>query len=149
MARRRHAPKFLTGAWEVLCKAFGACWKRYSGWEMALFVIGWAAFVSLVVILLLPIGKGPVLKAQASAMPPVTDPAFLKTLSHHMAVPIDQGPPVETLTDGNAVLAALMRDIDSARHSINFMVYIWEDGSFSDTVLAHLERKQRQGVEVR
>lgn len=125
------------------------CWKRYTGWEMALFAIGWACFISVVVILLLPIGKGPQLKASASAMPSVTSPAFLKAISHHMAVPIDQGPPVETLTDGNAFVRSLMRDIDGAQHSINFMVYIWEDGSFNDTVLAHLERKQRQGIQVR
>jgi len=125
------------------------CWKRYSGWEMALFAIGWASFISVIVILLLPIGKGPQLKASASAMPPVTSPAFLKIISHSMAVPIDQGPPVETLTDGDAFVRALIRDIDGAQHSINFMVYIWEDGNFNDMVLAHLERKQRQGVQVR
>lgn len=102
------------------------CWKRYSGWEMALFVIGWACFVSVIVILLLPVGKGPRLKATASAMPPAASPAFLNTLSHHIAIPIDQGPPVQTLTDGNSFVRSLMRDIDGARHSINFMVYIWE-----------------------
>jgi len=149
MVRRNRSARFLAGAWSACCNAFGMCWKRYSGWEMALFAIGWASFISVIVILLLPIGKGPQLKASASAMPPVTSPAFLKIISHSMAVPIDQGPPVETLTDGDAFVRALIRDIDGAQHSINFMVYIWEDGNFNDMVLAHLERKQRQGVQVR
>jgi cardiolipin synthase len=149
MARRSPVRKFLKGAWSACCTAFGKCWKRYTGWEMALLGIGWACFVSLVVILLLPIGKGPQLSAPATAMPAPASPAFLKNLSYHMALPIDQAPPVETLKDGNAFVRALMRDIDGARHSINFMVYIWEDGNFNDMVLAHLERKQRQGVQVR
>lgn len=149
MARQKHVRNFLTGAWGTCCKAFGACWKRYSGWELALLAIGWACFVSLVVILLLPIGKGPLLKAQPSTIPDAGSPAFLRSLSHHMAIPVDHGTPVETLVNGNAFVSSLMRDIDGARQSINFMVYIWEDGKFNDMVLARLERKQRQGVEVR
>jgi cardiolipin synthase len=149
MARRSRARKFLKGAWSACRSAFGGCWARYTGWELALLGIGWASFVSLIVILLLPIGKGPPLAASAASMPAAASPAFLKTLSYHMAIPIDQAPPVETLEDGNAVIRSLMRDIDGARHSINFMVYIWEDGNFNDMVLAHLERKQRQGVQVR
>lgn len=148
MARRKHF-RFFTNAWAVCCKAVGACWTRYSGWEFALLGIGWASFVSLIVILLLPIGKGPLLTARVSAIPPAASPAFLKTLSHHMAVPIDNGQTVETLTNGNEFVTSLLRDIDEAKHSINFMVYIWEDGNFSNMVLAHLERRQRQGVEVR
>ena len=149
MASRSLARKLLKGAWSAHCSAFTSCWKRYSGWELSLLVVGWASFVSLVVILLLPIGKGPQLTAPANLMPPAGSPAFLKAISYHMAVPVDYGPPVETLRDGNAFVRSVMRDIDGARHSINFMVYIWEDGNFNDMVLAHLERKLRQGVEVR
>ena len=116
---------------------------------MTFLAIGWVSFVSLVVILLLPIGKGPMLSAPAAAMPPAGSPEFMKVLSHHLALPVDQGPPIEILTDGNAFIDSLVRDIDEARHSINFMVYIWEDGKFNDTVLAHLERKQREGIQVR
>jgi cardiolipin synthase len=147
MARR--AQKSLKGVWSICRSAFGKCWGRYTGWELVLLGIGWASFISLTVILLLPIDKGPRLSAPATSMPAATSPAFLKTLSYHMALPIDHAPPVEVLEDGNAFIRALMRDIDGARHSINFMVYIWEDGNFNDMVLAHLERKQRQGVQVR
>lgn len=149
MARRSRARKFLKGAWSACCTAFGKCWKRYTGWELLLLAVGWASFVSLIVILLLPIGKGPRLTAPAASMPAAASPAFMKTMSYHMALPVDHAPPVETLKDGNEFVGALMRDIDGARHSINFMVYIWKDGNFNDMVLAHLERKQRQGVQVR
>lgn len=70
-------------------------------------------------------------------------------LSRAMNLPADNGPPVETLINGDQSLKAIFRDIDDARSSINMMVYIWKDGRLSDMVLDHLLRKQREGVEVR
>jgi cardiolipin synthase A/B len=44
---------------------------------------------------------------------------------------------------------ALLRDIAAARQTINFLVYIWEDGTFSDRVVDALIERQQHGVAVR
>ena len=62
---------------------------------------------------------------------------------------MEQGGTVEVLNNGDEFLPALLQSIDDARHSINFSVYIWEDGAFSNQVLEALIRKQSQGVPVR
>jgi cardiolipin synthase len=124
-------------------------WQTYTGIELALFGVGWASFIGVVVILFMPIGKGPELLIPTGAVPPAASSQFMETLSNFMTLPVDKAPAVEILENGDQYIPELLRDIDSAQHSINFMAYIWKDGKFSEIVLDHLQKRQRAGVQVR
>jgi cardiolipin synthase len=129
--------------------AIMAFWGRYRWWERATFLIGIASFIGVIVILFLPIGKGPVQYAPTAPLPAAGSPAFLQALSTTMAIPQAQGARPEILVNGDAFLARFLGDIDAAQHSITMMNYIWSDGRFSDQILVHLERKVAKGVQVR
>ena len=118
-------------------------------WQAALAGFGAVALLTVLVALFLPFGKGPRLIRTTAPVPPVQSPEFLRLVSDVLNVPIDSGPPPAVLNNGDAFLKSVLSDIDGAKSSIDFMAYIWEDGKFSDTLLSHLERKARAGVQVR
>ena len=70
-------------------------------------------------------------------------------LSNVLSVPRDEGPLPEILENGDAIVPAVLRDIDAAQQSIEWMAYIWKDGRLSDEVIIHLLARQRAGVQVR
>ena len=74
---------------------------------------------------------------------------FAISLSHLVGAPLDQGGTIKVLNNGDEFVPALLQAIDAAKASVNFSVYIWEDGAISDQVLNALIRKQQQGVDVR
>jgi cardiolipin synthase len=124
-------------------------WRVYTGIELTLMALGIASFIGIMVILFMPIGKGPEVMIPVGPVPAVGTAPFLSTTSNFMTVPVDRTSAFETFENGDQYLPALLREIDSAQHSINFMAYIWKDGRFSDIVLDHLENRQRAGVQVR
>ncbi|MBV9992051.1 MAG: hypothetical protein JOZ72_12255 [Alphaproteobacteria bacterium] len=126
-----------------------AALDRYHWWEFQFLAIGFVSTIAIVVVLLLPLGNGPLEIRASDAVPPAGSPAFMSQLANTLSLPVEQAPPIDTFNNGDAFLKALLADIDGARLSIDFMVYIWKDGTFSDQVLAHLEQKQRAGVQVR
>jgi len=103
----------------------------------------------MLAVLFLPIANGPATFKVTGVMPPVSSPDFSAMISNSMALPLRQGDPITALNNGDAFLKSLLTDIDSAHSSINLMVYIWTDGKMSDQVLAHLDEKLKQGVQVR
>lgn len=117
-------------------------------WEITFVAIGFVALIGVIVVLFLPIGKGPSRFTHNQPLPPAGSPAFLQTVSHQMAIPLDHAPPPEITQDGDDFLRRLLADIDSATTSICMMNYIWTDGRFSDQVLAHLEQRAAAGVHV-
>lgn len=121
----------------------------YSWGHIVTLVVGVLSFVSLLVILFLPLSKGPSQFSYTTAMSGVSSPQFIRSLSDSLNLPVDQGEPVQTLSNGDAFLDAFLKDIDGARRSINIMVYIWTDGRMSDQVIEHLSRKMGDGVQVR
>lgn len=132
-----------------LWTAIGRFWGRYLWWEWNLLALGVLSLTAIVVILFLPQGSGPQLVRPSSQVRYASDPAFVQTLGAMLDLPVEKGPPIQILENGDAFLKPLLADIDGARHSINFMDYVWADGTFSDVILAHLEQKQRSGVQVR
>ena len=62
---------------------------------------------------------------------------------------LSQCAPVEVDVTLLSVADRLATRGEGARQSIDFMAYIWEDGRFSDMLLAHLARKVKAGIEVR
>ena len=66
-----------------------------------------------------------------------------------MGAPVEGGGTIHILNNGDEFVPALLESINQAQRTINFTVYIWSEGTFSDQLLRALEKKQREGVEVR
>ncbi|MBV9062675.1 MAG: hypothetical protein JOY77_07075, partial [Alphaproteobacteria bacterium] len=139
-ARNRSTPWF---------KPLRRLWDRYNCWEIGILLTGLLSFIGIIVILFLPIGKGPELMIPNGPVPAAGSPGFPRYLSASMTLPLDSGPRPQILEDGDAIIPALLRDIDGAQKSVSFMAYIWKDGHLSDTLLDHLLKRQRAGVQVR
>ena len=133
-------------------KIFGI-WRKilmqYTWWEIVISVVGVVSFISLVVVLFLPVGNGPAKFTYSGTVPSVSSPEFIRMLSQSLVLPLRLGDPMQTLENGDAFLKSLLADIDAARSSINIMVYIWSDGKMSDQILEHLDQKLKTGVQVR
>src|SRR5205823_11469685 len=84
-----------------------------------------------------------------ASVPAVDSPEFLRLMSTVLNAPIEAGSEPQILNNGDAFVRSLLADIDGASQSSDFMAYIWENGRFSDMLLAHLARKVKAGVEVR
>jgi cardiolipin synthase len=123
--------------------------RRLAWWAVVLLVFGGVAAITVVVALFLPFGKGPSLFAPNAPVPPAGSPRFLALVSNVLTLPVETGSRPLVLNNGDAFLRALLADIDGAKSSIDFMVYIWDDGKFSDAALRHLDEKLKAGVQVR
>src|SRR3569833_2488288 len=130
-------------------KPFRDLWARYNCWELMLIGIGLLSFVSIVVILFMPIGKGPTSIIFEGPVPPVSSTQFRHLVSNWMALPEARAPRPQTLINGDAIDPTVLQDIDRAQHSVDVMAYIWKDGHLSDELIAHLLKRQRSGVQVR
>jgi cardiolipin synthase len=123
--------------------------NEYTWWQIGLFCIGSLSFVAILVVLFLPIGKGPSNFDYSGPVPPVSSPKFAAMIAETMNAPLKQAGSIEILNNGDAFLKSFLADIDAAKSSIDVMVYIWTDGKMSDQVLEHLNQKLKQGVQVR
>lgn len=123
--------------------------NRHAWWQTAVFVIGMVALVTVTSVLFLGVGSGPSDIATSDRLPPVDSAEFAAAIAHLVNAPIERGGSVEILNNGDGFLPVLLRSIDNAKRTINFLVYMWEDGAFSDQVLQALIRRQRHGVAVR
>jgi cardiolipin synthase len=122
--------------------------KAHPWWYTALVVIGFVAVVTAVSVLFLGVSNAPDEIVTSEPVAPVRSIEFAAALSRLVGAPVERGGTIEILNNGD-FLPALLETIDQAQSSINFSVYIWEDGSFSDQLFDALVRKQKQGVEVR
>lgn len=130
-------------------KTFDTWLQKYVWWQIALCVVGVISVISVLLILFLPVGNGPITFVRIGEMPGVSSPRFKAMLGQTLNLPVEKGDRILILNNGDEFLPAVLKDIDSAKRSINFMVYIWKDGRMSDEVLAHLSQKVKQGITVR
>ena len=131
----------------------GARWhavrRRYKWWQLTLFVIGVIAALSVFGALFFNVGDQPERIYTDSPPPAVESPHFATALSTIVGAPIEHGGTITTLNNGDEFVPALLDAIAQAERTINFAVYIWSEGTFSDQLIAALEKKQREGVTVR
>lgn len=73
-------------------------------------------------------------------------PTFAATLSAHAGAPIVSGNRVEVLLNGDEIFPAKLRAIRSARKTINYAQYVWEEGQPSLDVAQALADRCRAGV---
>ncbi len=114
-----------------------------------MFVIGVIAAVSVLSALFFAVGDKPAQIYTDSEPPPVESPHFATALSTIVGAPVEHGGTITTLNNGDEFVPALLDSIAHAERTINFAVYIWSEGQFSDQLIAALEKKQRAGVTVR
>ena len=142
MARPKRSPKAqATGIRQFV--------TTHPWWQTALLVFGGLALITAVGGLFFRVGDGPKEIIASAPIPPVASHEFAMALSHLVNAPIEQGGSVEILNNGDAFRQSLLQSIGNARSTINFLVFMWEDGVFSDEVLTALLARQRQGVAVR
>ena len=136
-----------------LTNGIGARWhavrRRYKWWQLTLFIIGVIAAVSVLSALFFAVGDKPTRIYTDSEPPPVESPRFATALSTIVGAPVEHGGTITTLNNGDEFVPALLDSIADAERTINFAVYIWSEGQFSDQLIAALEKKQRAGVTVR
>ncbi len=123
--------------------------NKYYWWQWMLFLVGALTILSLLGAIFLAAGSEPPGQYIVGEKPEVSDPMFITSLGNGLHSPIGEGGTVEILVNGEAFKSSLLQSIDEAQFSINFSVYIWEDGQFSREIIEHLLARQRQGVQVR
>lgn len=62
---------------------------------------------------------------------------------------LDHGNRIEVLQNGDGHFPPMLRDIEAARVSIHIESFIWYDGTIARRIAGLLEKKAREGVEVR
>jgi cardiolipin synthase len=123
--------------------------RRHVWWQTAIFVIGLLALVTSIAVLFLGVNNAPREVSTSEPLAPVDSPQFIAAVSHLVNAPIERGGTIEILDNGHEFVPALLVSLASARKTVNFLVFMWEDGAFSDQVLDVLIDRQRQGVAVR
>jgi cardiolipin synthase A/B len=123
--------------------------RAHSWWQTAVFAIGLLALVIVFSVLFLGFDNGPRDVRTSEALAPVDSLQFAQDVSRLVNAPIEGGGTVQTLDNGDDFVPALLRDLGAARRTINFLVYIWEDGTFSNQVIDALIERQQHGVAVR
>lgn len=136
-----------------LTHGIGARWhavrRRYKWWQLTLFVIGAITAISVLSALFFAVGDKPSRIYTDAPPPPVESPHFATALGTIAGAPVEQGGTITTLNNGDEFVPALLDAIAHAERTINVAVYIWSEGTFSDQLIAALEKKQREGVMVR
>ena len=123
--------------------------RRYKWWQLTLFAIGVVAALSVLGGLFFAVGDKPSVIYTDTTPPPVDSPHFATALSAIVGAPVEDGGTIEMLNNGDEFVPALLDAIGKAERTVNFAVYIWSEGEFSDQLLHALEQRQRQGVTVR
>jgi cardiolipin synthase len=123
--------------------------KARPWWQNALLAIGFVTVVTTFGILILGLDDKPDEVVLSAQIAPVGSDAFLETVSRIAGAPVERGGEVTVLNNGDEFLPALLDSLRRARRTINFSVFMWNDGKMSDQVLAALVDRQRHGVVVR
>ena len=115
---------------------------------MFLAGLGAVSLVTVIAALFLSVGR----RAPDLTMterPAVDSPEFRAFVAGTAGTPLVAGGTARLLHDGDQFFPRLLEALGNARHTINFSVYIWEDGKVSDSVLPVLTQRAQSGVEVR
>ena len=120
----------------------------YPWWMKTLAGIGGVTVAGILLTLFFSLGRRPS-DILIPYSPAVASPDFMVGLAGVAGAPLRTGGTVKLLNNGDAFFPALYDAVRNAKQSVNFAVYIWEDGKPSDELLAVLAERARAGVQVR
>jgi cardiolipin synthase len=123
--------------------------QRHGKFHTALLIIGAATVLSILGSIFIAAGTAPDKLYSDRDVAAVDSELFSNSLSNLVNAPLERGGSVSILNNGDEFLPALIDAIDHAQKTINFSVYIWKEGVFSETVLDALLRAQNRHVAVR
>src|SRR5919201_3972564 len=75
------------------------------------------------------------------------EPTFFPTIEAHTDAPIVPGNRIEILLNGDETFPAMLRDIKTAKSTITFAQYLYEDGSIAHDLAKAFAERCRAGVE--
>ena len=78
----------------------------------------------------------------------IGNPTFATTLSAYAGTGVMRGNRVEVLLNGDEIFPAKLRMIKSARKTINYAQYVWEEGAPSEDIANALAKRCRDGLAV-
>jgi cardiolipin synthase A/B len=81
-------------------------------------------------------------------IPPVTlgEPSFFPTIEAHTDAPIVGGNRIDLLLNGDETFPVMLRDIRSAKRTITFSQYLYEDGALARQFAEAFAERCRAGV---
>lgn len=121
--------------------------SRYPVLLLVLAGFGVIAIISVVLTLFFGLGRPE--RMALVARPPVGSGAFMLAVSGAVNGPLMSGGSASLLNNGVEIFPAMVEAMQKAKKTINFMVYIWEDGAASDQMIEVLTERARAGVQVR
>src|SRR5262244_446341 len=78
----------------------------------------------------------------------VGKPTFAATLAAYAGTGVVRGNRVEVLLNGDEIFPAKLRIIKSARKTLNYAQYVWEEGKPSEDIANALAKRCREGLSV-
>jgi cardiolipin synthase A/B len=118
-------------------------------WETAILIVGAVAILTFLSVSFLGVTAKPRHVTVSADLGGVDSPVFLAAVARLVGASVEYGGRATVLDNGDAFLPALLEAIRGARTSVNFTVFMWEDGRMSAQVLDALIERQRHGVQVR
>lgn len=122
--------------------------RRYPKWMAFLAAVGAVSLCGVILTLFFAFGRRPS-ELDVTDHPRVDSNEFLISLAGTAGAAVRSGGTVELLNNGDEFFPALLRDLRAAQHTVNFLVFIWDEGQASDQVLAVLHERAQAGVQVR
>jgi len=117
-------------------------------WILAPAGIGTLAVLGAIITLFFSLGRRPQ-RMWTDAIDPVDSSDFLRPLAALLNVPLRRGGSARLLNNGDAFFPDIVAAIRNAKHTVHFMVYIWEDGKVSDQFMEALTDRLGAAVQVR
>jgi cardiolipin synthase len=120
---------------------------RHVIWLVPFAVVGVGAILSAIITLFWGLHRPH--RMALVARPAVGTEAFMMAVSGAVNAPLMRGGTATLLNNGVEIFPAVQDALRNAKHTINFMVYIWEPGRAADQVVQVLLERARAGVQVR
>ena len=121
---------------------------RIPRWVAFFAALGVIAAVGVIVSLFSHYGRQPE-RMQATLRPGLETGEFVDALAGAVGAPVSTGGHAQLLNNGDTFFPSVVQEIGRAQRTVDFMVYIWEPGKATDTVLGALIAAARRGVQVR
>jgi cardiolipin synthase len=118
-------------------------------WETTVLIVGIVTVVMVIGVLVFGVNAKPRVVTLSDELGAVDSPVFLTAVSRLVGAPVEHGGAITPLENGDGFFPALLARLRAARSSINFSVFMWQDGEVSARVLEALVERQQHGVEVR